>query len=48
MMITRKALHRLTFVRGLGVALGLAWFAGALLLISLPVELLGWLFGVRD
>ena len=32
----------------LGVALGLAWFAGALLLISLPVELLGWLFGVSD
>jgi ribosomal protein L39E len=31
-----------------GVALGVAWFAGALLLISLPVELLGWLFGVSD
>jgi hypothetical protein len=30
----------------LGLALGVAWLVGAILLISLPVELLGWLFGV--
>jgi hypothetical protein len=31
---------------GLGLALGIAWLVAAILLISLPVELLGWLFGV--
>jgi ribosomal protein L39E len=31
-----------------GVALGVAWLAACLLLISLPVELLAWLFGVSD
>jgi hypothetical protein len=30
----------------LGLALGIVWLVGAILLISLPVELLGWLFGV--
>jgi hypothetical protein len=32
----------------LGLALGVAWLIGAILLISLPVELLGWLFGVGE
>jgi hypothetical protein len=32
----------------LGLALGIAWLACAFLLIGLPVELLGWLFGVAE
>jgi hypothetical protein len=32
----------------LGIALGLGWLVGAVLLISLPVELLARLFGVSE
>jgi hypothetical protein len=32
----------------LGVALGVGWLACGVLLISLPVQLLGWLFGVSE
>jgi hypothetical protein len=33
---------------GLGIALGLGWLVGAILLISLPVELLARLFGISE
>ena len=32
----------------LGIALGLGWLVGAVLLISLPVELLARLFGISE
>jgi hypothetical protein len=32
----------------LGIALGVAWLVGAVLLISLPIELLARLFGISE